>query len=203
MTPEGLWVGRRPWLWCSLWGLERGRGTLSPLEPGRGPCTGPVGGSPTPPAARLWRKERRPWEPASRPRRPPSPTLLPGCAGGASSGSRAAAGTASPAGPAPPPEDLLEKRARGRSVRQPRGQAAGPRPWSSGLRPAPWHEPPTSPRCSCLEGAPRSPGGVILFVALPGGRYTFKGSLSSLSSLPLPSAKFSSRGMLVFLLWAL
>lgn len=49
-----------------------------------------------PRAARLWRKERRPWEPVSRPRRSPSSTrlLLLGCAGGALSGSRAAAGTA-------------------------------------------------------------------------------------------------------------
>ena len=57
-------------------------------------------------------------------------------AGGSSSFSRAAAGTGERAGPDPPAEDRPEEqRERGGSVRQPRGQAAGSRPWSV-LRPA-------------------------------------------------------------------
>lgn len=52
-----------------------------------------------------------------------------------SSVSRAAVGTAERAGLNLPPKDQLEKRERGGSVRQPRGQAAGSRQWSV-LRPA-------------------------------------------------------------------
>ena len=44
-------------------------------------------------------------------------------------------GTAERAGLNLPPKDQLEKRERGGSVRQPRGQAAGSRQWSV-LRPA-------------------------------------------------------------------
>lgn len=58
-------------------------------------------------------------------------------AGGRSSVSGAAAGTVERAGRNPPAEDPLEeKRERGGSGRQLRGQASGRAPWSSVLRPA-------------------------------------------------------------------
>lgn len=49
---------------------------------------GPGGWRKSPREARHGPEERRPWEPASRPRRPPSPSLLPGCARAAAALSR-------------------------------------------------------------------------------------------------------------------
>lgn len=132
----GLWVGRRPQLWHSRLGLERGRGTRRLLgaqsrSQGRG-----VGGSRR---ERLATGRRRDGPESRRPA-PGGLLLRPSSrlrAGGRGSVSGAAAGTVEQAARNPPSEDLLEeKRERGGSGRQLRGQASGRGPWSSVLRPA-------------------------------------------------------------------
>lgn len=102
---------------------------------------------------------------------------------------RGCGGNCRRAAPDSPPEDPLEKRERGGSVGQPRGQAAGPRLRSCVLRLARGArpEPATSPRCFCffLEYATKSRGTVIPHLAFAGKEMMCRGSPSS--SLPLPS----------------
>lgn len=143
-------------------GWRAGEGLTCPWEPSRGPRAGGV----APRAACLWPKfgpgSRRP-APGGLLLRPSSPAAR---GGGPSSVSGAAAGTAKWAGPDPPPEDPLEKRERGGSVRQPRGQATGRRPWSSVLRSALLARVRDLPTLFCFsfEYATKPSGRVIFFL---------------------------------------
>lgn len=121
----GLWVGRWPQLRVSRLGCSEVEGFVRLWESGRGPRTGGVGGNRPELSASDWRREATlgagvPPPAASFPDPPPGLS-----SSRSSSASRAAVGTAERAGLKLPAEDQFEKRERGGSVRQPRGQAAG------------------------------------------------------------------------------
>lgn len=189
----GLWVGRRPYLWHSRLGLERGRGSRPPLR-AQSRAQGRGRWRKSPRTASRWPEEGRCWEPASRPRRPPSPTLLLAARGQPRSVSGAAAGP-SPWGPAG-----------GEGARRvgpaARGQAAGPGPRPSVLRPALLAGVRDLPTLLCFsfEYATESSGRVIFPPCFcQEGDIYLRAVCPHRNPCPLKS--FPWVGMLVFLPW--